>query len=232
MSISAASNSYVPVFPSLSATRPLAVSGEYKAPKGVDPVKHATEMAQHYAGIAEQFTSRINTWSNIYNENTDDLIEAAVEATRQRYGDEAAEGTRLGRTLSKNLAKRIIETADQGLRAYFNVSGSTHTYDPKTDTYARGAFTASVNLGDSAVRFDSRKGPEVSIMGAAFTANFARSSIPQMGSLDYEVINPDELEAIRRHEARLLDREQLLGIVNIKERHDALMKMKLLDLKV
>lgn len=188
-------------------------------------------MAQSYAGMAEGFTSEINQAIASYNHFTDDALEKYVEESRQKYGDAAAETARRLARVGKDLAKRTIETADQGLRAHLNVSGSTYAYDPKTDTYARGAFTASVDLGGSAVRFDSRKGPEVSIKGAAFTANFARRSIPQIGSLDYEVINLDELEAVRKREAWLLDREQQLGM-NIKERRDALMKMKLLDLKV
>ena len=228
MSISAVGNSYVPVYPSLSPSKVSAPPGNLPLSTGVDRVKYATEMAQSYAGTAELETSRINQAIESYNHFSDDNIKKYIEEVRgdkrllEQHllsdGEGWEKAVEERGLMTREFAKRTIETGDIGLKAYFNVSGSTHTYDPKTDTYARGAFTASVNLGDSAVRFDSRKGPEVSIMGGSFTENFSRNFIPQMGTLDYEVINPDELEAIRRNEAVMLDIER--------------MRIKRLDLKV
>lgn len=282
MSISATSNTYVPVYPPLSPSKSSAPPGNPPLPAGIDRVKHATEMAIGYAGNAELYTSQINQSIDSYNNNGGENLEKRIDkikedkkliaqrlaqlsetddpafnpasidtimlnherqrllAQYQAYDGKDWETTiRDTAKIRRDADKRGIEGADHILRMSLNVSGATYTYDPKTDTYARGAFTASVDLGDSAVRFDSRKGPEVSIMGTAFTTNFARNSIPQMGSLDYEVINPDELAAIQRHEDLMRDWEQL-NSMSANERHDALMKVKrnrqdqqkLLDLKV
>ncbi len=253
MSISAVSSSYVSVYPALAPSKVSAPPGQPPLPAGVDRVKHATEQAQIYAGNAELETSRINEGIRMYNDSSDDSIQEAIERIKRdkrllesyqlNYGAGWEEKAREGRLIQRALAKRLIETSDKYLRMAFNVRGSTHTYDPKTGTYARGAFTASVDLGDSAVRFDSRKGPEISIMGAAFTANFTRNAFPRMGSLDYELINPDELEAVKRRDAWLQETAEQRAVINEvrgltleqlarankPEWRDVFMKKKLLD---
>lgn len=274
MSISAISNSYVPVYPPLSPSKSSAPHGNPPLPAGIDRVKHATEMAIGYAGNAELYTSQINQSIDSYNNNGGENLEKRIDkikedkkliaqrlaqlpetddpafnpasidtimlnherqrllAQYQAYDGKDWETTiRDTAKIRRDADKRGIEGADHILRMSLNVSGASYTYDPKTDTYARGAFTASVNLGDSAVRFDSRKGPEISIMGIAFTTNFARNSIPQMGSLDYEVINPEILKAIKEQEVLVREREQWLAM-DPKQRHETLMSRKVLDLKV
>lgn len=253
MSISAVSSSYVSVYPALAPSKVSAPPGQPLLPAGVDRVKHATEQAQIYAGTAELETSRINDGIASYNHFSDENMEKYIEeikadkrkleSNQRMWGDGWEQALREHGQRMRDFARRTIEISDLRLRMAFNVRGSTHTYDPKTGTYARGAFTASVDLGDSAVRFDSRKGPEISIMGAAFTANFTRNAFPRMGSLDYEFINPDELEAVKRRDAWLQETAEQRAVINEvrgltleqlarankPEWRDVFMKKKLLD---
>lgn len=208
MNISAAGTNYSSAYPSLSGPIQHApLSDDLLKQKGLDRTRLATEVAQISAGNIELEVSALNKSIKTYNRLTDDFIKKYLEESEKQYGEEyrlrygdawvKAWAERHERTMLRERedAQRYIESTDQYLRMQYNVSGSIYEYDARTDTYSQGVFKASVDLGDSAVRFDSKKGAEISIMGRLFTANFTRDYTPQPENLDYLISQLVDLRA-------------------------------------
>jgi hypothetical protein len=116
----------------------------------------------------------MNRAVSLYNSQSEGAIHDKVEDYRGRFGDEMAERTQGSLRLLKSNARQDLDEASSALKASFSVTGETHRYDPNTDRYVRGRFSAEGEVKGAAMRFDSETGAAVSVMGGPFRTDFAR----------------------------------------------------------
>src|SRR3569833_54588 len=179
--------SNISVYPSLSLPAPAGIPKDSSVAPGADRAGIAQQTAVSYAQNAEFYTSEINKYISIYYSLSIETIEKSVESTRAQYGDEAAAHSQAAMLRLRDTSLSGFQGAAQVLGNEFNVSGPAYNYDAATDTYSAAGFTASVDLGDAAVLFDSTKGPQLSVMGSAFTSNYTRNYLPNVEYLGYSI---------------------------------------------
>src|SRR6185503_12945101 len=187
MSVAPITSSNISAFPSLSLPRPVGIAQDIDDAPQVDRAGVAEQTARIAAQNAEQWTSQINKFASLYNSLSDETIQKTVDATRTKYGNESADRQRDMMLRTRADCISLIQGNTKALSDNFNISGPACSYDAKTDTYSAANFTASANLGDSAVLFDSTKGPQLSVMGSEFTANFTRNYLPDVQYLGYSL---------------------------------------------